>query len=335
MQEQGITWHKNATAVPAALEVQHSDGTSLNMYGFRQLEFLSTSALRSRMLEIQHAYSRAGKAIPLSPPTRAGDELIKWILICQAYFIEGEIREDTLRCFGAPPYMFRQSSQSPVRRTPSPPIKDPELDYEAEAMADWKVYGKPKDGTIYQDLERGIGCGRRHIPDISHHRNGVPHALNPDTTQTAHKRYIPVENHLETGFQPKPNSTRKSPRRVSKSEIDARRGEMSRDGDTQGSESTDHMWVKYGGEPLESGSPRVAKVGCEGKRHIQVRSNMVNCGISDDPARCNELVPGVGHGPRHVDQFFTTSSREVGHMGQYKSTWRRDPKTLCGTNMIV
>jgi len=347
-------FQKFTTASPPPLETIEVNGAKLHLYGYRQLEFLSHKALRSRMLEIQYAFSKAGIEVPLPPSARSDEEMIRWILGSQAYFTEGVIREDTLiNRFGTPSYFIKGSmiekmcerEQRHITPKPRRKTSDPNQDnmvgvpgYSGqvqEEMEDWRVHDKPRGDVMFGDLPRYVGHGKRRLSQPEHHMNGVPTGNSCDRRSSPDKvgsrRYIGTATHLDAGLCPTQDYSETKKRSCSPPNNYVGRANPHSREDYYKAEGLEHPWVKYGGEPTEIEYRPIT----EGRKHNtnQFQSSMINCGTSEDSKKRNEQVPGHGHGPKYVDPFFKTSVAGSGTQNNYRTSWRTEPKSLSGTNM--
>eukprot|EP00397_Hematodinium_sp_SG-2012_P026123 GEMP01027342.1.p1 GENE.GEMP01027342.1~~GEMP01027342.1.p1 ORF type:complete len:369 (+),score=73.02 GEMP01027342.1:95-1201(+) len=355
-------------AMPAALDRADCNGAVLDLYSFRQLEFLSPAALRQRAMEVEHQYQKAGMDTPLRTPAHSNEELIHWIMVCQAYFVDGEIKKETLLRFGARTSMSWMEAvetriQAHVKRAST--LQAP---YAPEAISrreqNSTLKATSKDSVIHDAVSRGIGHGKRHIERADHDCFGVPHKEDDKMVRHSKSKDSVVCDHLSRGLGhgrrhiPEPQYDdsgvliqdgegnaldRGSPFRLGMNPRDENREASFKHGgikDGIGHEERyigckDHL--RHLGEDTDAhDGVEFSKVGVEGKRHIRVLTSMLNMGTSDDVSgKRNETIPGQGHGMKHVDRFFTTPIAEKGQQQKYTTTWRRDPSGLSGSSMGI
>lgn len=336
-------------AEPAAQEEILVKGRPLQLWNYKQLEFLNTAGLRQRVLELRDRLG-AERCPPL--PSMQRDDTIRWILHVQGNLTGKDmrfgygaprsvVREDARRPFKeVPPHEPQHGSQIPFGLGPGlPKVNKDHLEvYFDGPLVDRDDIAWRGEGI--ETLHPG-GEGRRHIQPTDHMLNeGVADNLNgyaEEGIETLRhggegRRHIQPKDHFVNE-----GTVYRGPGYAGQEGIETVR---------PGGEGRKHIqppahMLAEGFAALDPGhhlvTDRIADVHVTGdrKRHIGVPDHMINVGTANRQPEKNEAEAGQMHGRRHVNYFTGpqlggAGEREVYHPGH----WKRDPSRLGGNSMI-
>lgn len=326
-----------AAASYATVEV---NGQLLEIWNYRQLEFLDKNGLRQRAMKLRDLLG-PDNCPPM--PSMQRDDTIRWILHVQSHITGRDIRFE----YGAPRYMVREEFRRPLgvvaleeqyddERAPGNfpfgrrniPTKD-----HLEVLFDGSL--KTKEDMTWRDegIEtlRPGGEGRRHIVPEAHMLNEGVADVGEEGIETLKpggegRRHLRPEDHfLNEGVT-----------NAGDEGIETMRtgGEGRRH-----IQPYDHM-ITEGTADIDIGhhlvTDRFVDVHVTGdrKRHIPGTDHMVNVGVSSVQSEKNEAEAGHAHGRKHVTYYSGPRFGSNGVQVPYHSTWKRDPSRLSGNTMI-
>lgn len=326
---------RNSSAEAAATQAVEINGQTIQIWQYRQLEFLDRQGLRQRAMRLRDIIGQE-RLPPI--PSMQRDDTIRWILHVQSQITGGHIRFD----YGAPRYMLREEARRPLgeiahepEHQPFPfgrrtiPTKD-----HLEVLFDGSL--KTAEDMVWRDegIEslRPGGEGRRHILPEDHMINEGVADVGEEGIET-----LRPGGEGRRSIQPEDHFVNEGTVNVGEEGIETLRagGEGRRH-----IQPFDHMITEGTadidpGHHLVTDRPVDIHVTGDRKRHIPTPDHMINFGLASTQNERNEAEAGHGHGRKHVGAYYSGPRfSSNGFQEHYHSVWKRDPSRLSGNNMI-
>lgn len=323
-----------SSAEAASHGVIDINGQQVQIWSYRQLEFLDKQGLRQRAMRLQDVIG-AERLPPI--PSMQRDDSIRWILHVQSQITGGDIRFE----FGAPRYMVREEARRPLGEIAMPPQQEPfpfgrrniPTKDHLEVLFDGSLK-TPEDmifrGEGIETLRPG-GEGMRHIFAEDHMMNEGIADVGEQGIET-----LRLGGEGRRSIQPEDHFVNEGTVNVGEEGIETMRpgGEGRRH-----IQPLDHM-ITEGTADIDPGHHLVTDrnvdihVTGDRKRHIPTPDHMINVGLASVQNERNEAEAGHGHGRKHVTYGTGPRFSSNGFQQHYHSVWKRDPSRLCGNSMM-